>query len=58
MRPPPRAAAEKQRWWEKHHVFMKEHGDPPGYEGRSYSELMASSVFCMALMGTLPAGTA
>lgn len=45
----PPAAVE--RWWDKHRIFIKESGDVPGFGGRPYSELMASSVFCFALMG-------
>ncbi|GAB4813993.1 hypothetical protein N2152v2_001039 [Parachlorella kessleri] len=45
-----RTAAE-QGWWEAHKIFITEHGEPPGFAGRNYSVLMASSVFCLALMG-------
>ena len=36
-------------WWGKHKIYIGEH-TPPG-ESSSYSELLASSTFCFAIMG-------
>ena len=36
-------------WWEKHGIWVGE-TNPPGVDA-SYSELLASSVFCFSLMG-------
>ncbi|PSC68519.1 exostosin-like glycosyltransferase [Micractinium conductrix] len=37
-------------WWEKHKIYVGE-GTPPGLGRYGYSKLLASSVFCFALMG-------
>ncbi|PSC76174.1 exostosin-like glycosyltransferase [Micractinium conductrix] len=36
-------------WWDEHKIWFGEHG-PPG-ESLSYSEFLASSIFCFAMMG-------
>lgn len=39
----------QHNWWENHRIYVGEK-NPPGVQG-SYSDLLASSVFCLVLMG-------
>jgi hypothetical protein len=38
------------KWWENYQIFFGE-GTPPGMKDVTYSELLASSTFCLVLMG-------
>ncbi len=42
--------AEDNKWWEEHKIFIGE-VSPPEFKDTSYSELLASSVFCVVLQG-------
>lgn len=42
--------AEDNGWWGKHRIFIGE-GNPTGFEKQSYTELLASSLFCLVLQG-------
>ena len=41
--------SKEEKWWEKHRIYFGE-ANPPGMKD-SYSELLASSTFCLVFMG-------
>ena len=47
--PSPPPAAGDHDWWGEHKIYIGD-GAPPG-DGRAYSDHMASSRFCLAIMG-------